>query len=322
MVNGEKGVGILFRNFKSSLIFTPLIGLLVLVFLLSILSPYFFTVSNLFNVLRQVSIIAIVAVGMTYAILTGGIDLSVGSVVALSGVITSIFMKKFGVSLPLSIMAGLISGMACGLVNGSMIASKIRMPPFISGLAMMAVVRGIALIVSDARPIFGLPDSFAFLGGGVVLNIPIPVIVTIIVYAIAFVNLRFTKTGCGFYAVGGNEEAARLAGINVSRIKVFAYLISGFTSALGGIVLASRVMVGEPIAGYYYELEAIAAVVIGGAYMGGGEASIVGTLLGALIMGILKNGLNLLNISTYWQQVAIGLVIAGTISFNLFRQRR
>lgn len=309
-----------FSAFKNSLIFTPAIGLIFLFSLLSILSPYFLTVSNILNVLRQVSIIAIVAVGMTYAILTGGIDLSVGSVVALSGVITALLLKAH-LNMYLAMFMGVSAGLLSGLVNGFMVASKIRMPPFVSGLAMMAIVRGVALIISDARPIFNLPQQFAFWGGGVVANIPVPIFLMVGVYLIAFINLKHTKSGRNFYAVGGNEEAARVAGINVARTKLFAYIISGFIASFAGIVLASRVMVGEPIAGYYYELEAIAATVIGGARMGGGEASIIGTLIGALIMAILKNGLNLLDITTYWQQVTIGIVIAATISFNLLRKK-
>ena len=310
-----------FSAFKNSLIFTPAIGLALLFILLSILSPHFLTISNILNVLRQVSIIAIVAVGMTYAILTGGIDLSVGSVVALSGVITALLLYKAHSNMYLAMVAGVSAGLFSGFINGSMVASRIRMPPFVSGLAMMAIVRGIALIISDARPIFNLPDQFAFWGGGLVASIPVPVLLMIGVYCIAFINLKHTKLGRNFYAVGGNEEAARVAGIDVARTKLFAYIISGFTASFAGIVLASRIMVGEPIAGYYYELEAIAATVIGGARMGGGEASIIGTLLGALIMAILKNGLNLLDITTYWQQVTIGIVIAVTISFNLLRSR-
>lgn len=309
-----------FNNLRKSSILTPTVGLILLVILLSFLSPHFLTFSNMLNVLRQVSIIAIVAVGMSYAILTGGIDLSVGSVVALSGVVTAILLRDFNLNIYLSILAGLTVGVISGAIVGSMVSSKIKMPPFIAGLAMMAIIRGIALIVTEGRPIYNLPEQFGFIGKGILYGIPFPVIVMIVIYIIAFINLKFTKMGVSFYAVGGNEEAARVAGINVRRAKLFAYMISGLTAAAAGIVLASRVMVGEPIAGYYYELDAIAASVIGGARMGGGEANIWGTLIGALIMGILKNGLNLLNVSTYYQQVAIGLVIAGTISFNLLRR--
>lgn len=309
-----------FNVTRRSNILAPIVALIFIVVLLSILSPHFLTLSNLINVLRQVSIIAIVSVGMTYAVITGGIDLSVGSVVALSGVVTVMLLKNYNVNIWLSIIAGLTVGILSGAAVGGMISSKVKMPPFIAGLAMMSVVRGIALIITNGRPIYDLPKQFGFIGGGVLFGIPLPVIIMFVVFIIAFINLKYTKLGISFFAVGGNEEAARVAGINVRRIKLLAYIISGLTSAIAGIILASRVMVGESIAGFYYELDAIAAVVIGGVRMNGGEGNIWGTLIGALIMGFLKNGLNLLNVSTYWQQVAIGVIIAGTISFNLLRK--
>lgn len=309
-----------FSTLRRSNILTPIVALLFIITLLSILSPHFLTVSNMINVLRQVSIIAIVSVGMSYAILTGGIDLSVGAVVALSGVVTAILLKNFNVNIYLSIAAGLAVGVISGATIGTMISSKIKMPPFIAGLAMMSIVRGVALIITGGRPIYDLPSYFSFIGGGTLFKIPFPVIIMFVIYIIAFINLKFTKTGISFYAVGGNEEAARVAGINVRRIKILAYIISGLASAVAGVILASRVMVGESIAGFYYELDAIAAAVIGGIRMNGGEGSIWGTLIGALIMGFLKNGLNLLNVSTYWQQVAIGVIIAGTIIFNLVKK--
>lgn len=309
-----------FSGLRKSIILTPSLALIFIIVLLSFLSPHFLTLSNILNVMRQVSIISIVSVGMTYAILTGGIDLTVGAVVALSGVVTVLLLKNYGVNMYISIIAGLLVGIISGAVIGNFISSKIKMPPFVAGLAMMAVIRGIALIITEGRPIFDLPKQFAFIGGGFICRIPFPVIIMAVIYIIAFINLKFTKVGVSFYAVGGNEEAARLSGINVKHIKLFAYMISGLTASIAGVILASRVMVGEPIAGYYYELDAIAATVIGGARMHGGEANIWGTLIGALVMGFLRNGLNLLNVSTYWQQVAIGLVIAGTISFSLLRK--
>jgi ribose transport system permease protein len=299
----------------------PIFALILIIILLSILSPFFLTLSNFINVLRQVSLIAIVAVGMTYTILTGGIDLSVGSIVALSGVITVLLLKHYSVNIWLCSIAGLFIGILSGSITGIMISSRIKMPPFIASLAMMAVVRGIALIITGGQPIYNLPKYFGIIGGGILLGIPIPVIIMFAAFIIAFINLKYTKMGISFFAVGGNEEAARVAGINIKRTKIIAYIISGLTSAIAGIILASRVMVGEAIAGFYYELDAIAAVVIGGVRMTGGEGNIWGALIGALIMGFIKNGLNLLNVSVYWQQVAIGVIIAGTISFNLLRKQ-
>jgi ribose transport system permease protein len=299
----------------------PIFALILIIILLSILSPFFLTLSNFINVLRQVSLIAIVAVGMTYTILTGGIDLSVGSIVALSGVITVLLLKTYNVNIWLCVIAGLSIGILSGSITGIMISSRIKMPPFIASLAMMAVLRGIALIITGGQPIYNLPKYFGIIGGGILLGIPIPVIIMFAAFIIAFINLKYTKMGISFFAVGGNEEAARVAGINIKRTKIIAYIISGLTSAIAGIILASRVMVGESIAGFYYELDAIAAVVIGGVRMTGGEGNIWGALIGALIMGFIKNGLNLLNVSVYWQQVAIGVIIAGTISFNLLRKQ-
>lgn len=309
-------------NIRNSFLFTPVIALIFMIIILSLLSTHFLTISNAINVLRQISIISIVAVGMTYTILTGGIDLSVGSVVALSGVITAILLKNYGVNMYLAMVIGIFAGVICGSITGSLITSKIKMPPFIAGLVIMSIMRGVALVITDGRPIFNLPKQFEFLGNKSLIGVPILVFIMIIVYIIAYINLNYTKMGMSLYATGGNENAARLAGINTNRIKLSAYMISGLTAGIAGVCLASRVMVGEPIAGYNYELDAIAASVIGGADFIGGTANIWGTLTGSLIIGLLRNGLNLLNISTYYQQIAIGSVVALTISFNLLKKNK
>lgn len=306
---------------RESIVLPPLIGLILLVVLASFLSPHFLTLRNIINVLRQVSIIAVISVGMTYVIITGGIDLSVGSVAALSGMITGLFLKNVGAGVFMSIGMGLISGILCGLFTGFLITSKIRMPPFIATLAMMSIARGIALMMTSGRPIFNLPESFSFLGGGFFWGIPIPIIIMLIIYLLAHISLTYTKSGLYFYAIGGNEEAARVTGIKNNVVKMRAYLISGLCAALAGIVLTSRVMVSEPIAGFLYELEAIAAVIIGGANLFGGEGLIAGTLIGAVIMGVLRNSLNLLNVSTYLQQVVVGFVIVTMVSISILRRR-
>jgi len=306
---------------RESIVLPPLIGLILLVVLASFLSPHFLTLRNIINVLRQVSIIAIISVGMTYVIITGGIDLSVGSVAALSGMITGLFLKNLGAGVFMSIGMGLISGILCGLFTGFLITSKIRMPPFIATLAMMSIARGIALMMTSGRPIFNLPESFSFLGGGFFWGIPIPIIIMLIIYLLAHISLTYTKSGLYFYAIGGNEEAARVTGIKNNVVKMRAYLISGLCAALAGIVLTSRVMVSEPIAGFLYELEAIAAVIIGGANLFGGEGLVAGTLIGAVIMGVLRNSLNLLNVSTYLQQVVVGFVIVTMVSISILRRR-
>jgi ribose transport system permease protein len=306
---------------RESIVLPPLIGLILLVVLASALSPYFLTFKNIINVLRQVSIVAIISVGMTYVIITGGIDLSVGSVAALSGMITGMFLKNVGAGLFVSIGMGLLSGILCGLFTGFLITSKIRMPPFISTLAMMSIARGIALMMTSGRPIFNLPEAFSFLGGGFFWGIPIPIIIMLIIYLFAHISLTYTKLGLYFYAVGGNEEAARVTGIKNNFVKMRAYLISGFCAGIAGVVLTSRVMVSEPIAGFLYELEAIAAVIIGGANLFGGEGIVLGTLIGAVIMGVLRNSLNLLNVSTYLQQVVVGFVIVTMVSISILRRR-
>jgi len=306
---------------KQSIIVSPFIGLILLIALISFLSPHFLTIRNMLNVLRQISIIAIVSVGMSYVIITGGIDLSVGSVAALSGVITGVFLKNIGWNLAAAIVFGILAGAACGLLSGLLVTSRIKMPPFISTLAMMSIARGLALVITSGRPIFNLPDSFKFLGGSSVLGIPVPIIIMVLIYVLAHVNLSHGKVGLYFYAIGGDEDAARVSGINTNRVKMLAYVISGVCAAVAGIILASRVMVSEPIAGFGYELDAIASVIIGGANLFGGEGMIAGTLIGAIIIGILRNGLNLLNVSTYVQQVVIGVVIAGMVSISILRRK-
>jgi len=297
------------------------IGLLLLCAALSFLTPFFLTVSNILNVIRQTSIIAIVGIGMTFVILTGGIDLSVGSVLALSGVITAFCIVNYGWSLALGMFAGLVIGTVFGLANGVAITG-IGLPPFIATLASMSVARGLALVITGGRPIFGLPGSFSFWGEGSIGVFPTPIVVMIVAYIIAFAILRTTRLGLYCYALGGNEEAARLSGVNVKKYKMILYSISGFMAGLGGVILASRLSCAQPLAGQGYELDAIAATVIGGTSLSGGEGSIGGTLVGALIMGVLRNGLNLLNVSAYWQQVAIGLVIAMAVAMDALRKTR
>lgn len=306
---------------RESVVFPPLIGLVLLLILASLLSPYFLTFNNIINVLRQISIVAIISVGMTYVIITGGIDLSVGSVAALSGMITGLFLKNVGAGIFVSICMGIFGGLICGLFCGILITSKIRMPPFIATLAMMSIARGLALLMTSGRPIFNLPESFGFLGGGFIWGIPIPIIIMLFIFLLAHINLAFTQSGLYFYTIGGNEEAARVTGIKTDVVKMRAYLVSGFCSSIAGIVLTSRVMVSEPIAGFLYELDAIAAVIIGGANLFGGEGVVIGTLIGAIIMGVLRNSLNLLNVSTYLQQVVVGFVIITMVSVSILRRK-
>lgn len=295
-------------------------GLLVLCLALWIATPNFATTSNLVNVVEQSTIIGTIAVGMTFVILTGGIDLSVGSLVALSGIA---FGTAIEAHLPLAVAVaiGLGAGFVCGAINGVLITVG-RLPPFIATLGMMSVARGTALIISDGRPISGFSASFRDLATGHVLGIPAPVILMVALYIVAHLVLRRTILGRYTYAIGGNEEATALSGVNVRLYKTAVYAISGVLSAVTSLLLVARLDSAQPIAGINYELDAIAAVVIGGASLLGGSGSVTGTLIGALIMSVLRNGLNLLGVSSYVQQIAIGAVIVIAVLIDMALRRR
>lgn len=284
-----------------------LMGLVVLCIALSILTPYFLTPSNLLNVLQQTAINAIIAVGMTFVIISAGIDLSVGSILAFSGVVLASALEA-GVPFPLAILMGLAAGSACGAVNGVLITLG-RLPPFIATLGMMSVARGAALVYTEGRPISGFPDPFRVLATGEILWVPLPVIIMVVVYLAAHFLLTRTKFGRYTYAMGGNLEAAKLSGVNVTLNKTLVYAFSGLTSGMAAVILTARLNSAQPIAGIMYELDAIAATVIGGTSLMGGQGTLTGTLIGALIMGVLRNGLNLLGVSSYLQQIIIGSVI-------------
>ncbi|UCE07604.1 MAG: ribose ABC transporter permease [bacterium] len=300
--------------------FGTFFGLIILSFILWILTPYFFTVSNLLNIAQQTSINAIIAVGMTFVIITAGIDLSVGSILAFSGVVLASTLNV-GVPVPLAILVGLGVGFICGIVNGLLI-TRGKLPPFISTLGMMSVARGAALLYSHGRPISGFSKTFRILATGEIFHIPSPVIIMLIVYIIAHFVLTKTKLGRYTYAIGGNEEAALLSGVNVKFYKAMVYGISGMLSGLAAVILTARLNSAQPIAGIMYELDAIAATVIGGTSLMGGEGTIVGTLIGALIMGVLRNGLNLLGVSSFIQQIVIGSVIIIAVLVDMALKKR
>ncbi|MBO8162176.1 MAG: ribose ABC transporter permease [Brevibacillus sp.] len=285
----------------------PFLGLVLIVVVLSFLSDNFLTISNIFNVLRQISINALIAFGMTFVILTGGIDLSVGSILALSAALTAGLMTG-GTDPVLAVLAGLAAGGLMGAANGILIA-KGKVAPFIATLATMTLFRGLTLVYTEGRPITGLPDGFAMIGKGFFLEIPMPVIWMLISFVILWIILRYSTFGRHVYALGSNEEATRLSGINTGRVKIWVYALSGFFAALSGIILTSRLNSAQPTAGTSYELDAIAAVVLGGTSLAGGKGWIAGTLIGAMIIGVLDNGLNLLNVSSFYQLVVKGGVI-------------
>lgn len=298
-----------------------LVGLFLLGALLSYLSPFFLTASNLLNVMEQTAINAVIAVGMTFVILSAGIDLSVGSIAALSGVVMANRLQA-GWPLGAAILAGLLTGALCGGFSGLLI-TRGKLPPFIATLGMMSVARGAALLFTDGRPISGFDESLRWLSTGRILGIPVPVLLTILLYVAAIVLLNRTRFGRYVYAIGGNEEAARLSGVAVGFHKTIVYVISGVTAALGAVLLTARLNSAQPIAGMMYELDAIAAVVIGGTSLTGGLGTLGGTLIGALTMGVLRNGLNLLGISSFLQQIVIGLVIiAAVLMDSLVKSKR
>jgi ribose transport system permease protein len=299
--------------------FGTLLGLVVLCLVLWALTPHFFTVANVLNVAQQTSINAIVAVGMTYVILSGGIDLSVGSIVALAGVALGALLQD-GQPLPVALLLALGVGTACGLVNGVLVSWG-GLPPFIVTLGMMSVARGAALLFTEGRPVSGFDAPFRSLATGHVGFVPAPVVATVVVYALAHVVLTRTTFGRYVYAIGGNEEATRLSGVAVKRHKTAIYAVSGLMSAVAAVILTARLNSAQPIAGMMYELDAIAATVIGGTSLMGGEGSLAGTLVGALIMGVLRNGLNLLGVSSFLQQIVIGAVIVGAVLIDTALKR-
>ncbi|WP_432408962.1 ribose ABC transporter permease [Wukongibacter sp. M2B1] len=287
------------------------IGLILFSIVISIMNPRFLSISNLLNVFRQTSINSIIAAGMTFVILTGGIDLSVGSTLAISGAIAA-SMVAVGANTILVVLVALAIGGAIGAFNGFVI-SKGKVQPFIATLAAMTLVRGYTLVYTQGKPISTgyekNAEIFAKIGEGYFLGIPVPIYLMIAVFAISFYVLKYTRLGRYVYALGGNEEATFLSGINTNKIKIYVYTISGIFSALAGIIITSRLSSAQPQAGSGYELDAIAAVVLGGTSLAGGSGGVIGTIVGALIIGILNNALNLMNVSSYYQLLAKGLVI-------------
>ena len=300
--------------------FGPLFGLIILCAALGGASSQFLTADNLLNVCRQSAVNMMVSLGQLAVIVTAGIDLSVGSILGLCCVLVALLMRA-GVPPILSAIAVIAAGLALGAING-LILTKLRLPhPFIPTLGMMNVARGLALVISGGFPISELPTGFRFLGAGSIGWIPAPVLLVALMCAAFSIFLNRTTVGRDLYAIGGNTQAARLSGVPVDSRLILVYALSGFTAAVGGIVLAGRMNSGFPLAGVGAELDSIAAVVIGGASFLGGVGTVSGTVIGALIMGVLRNGLNLLNVSAAWQTVVIGVVIVAAVWVDVVRQR-
>lgn len=300
-----------------------LVVFLVLVVALSLVSPNFLRTRNVLNVLRQTSINGLLSIGMTFVILTGGIDLSVGSVLAFAGIVSAGFASDAVggyVAHPLvAIGVGLLAGAGLGAINGIFVA-KWRMPAFVVTLGMLSMARGFTFLTTDGMPVPRIDRRFLVVGQGVFLGVPVPVWILLAVFALGWVTLYKTRYGRYIYAVGGNEKSAKISGINTRLIVFTVYVISGTLSALGGIILTARTTAGLPQAGQAYELDAIAAVVIGGTSLSGGQGQIIGTLFGALLLGVINNGLDLLGVSSYFQLVIKGAIIIGAVLLDSLRK--
>ncbi|SDB81815.1 monosaccharide ABC transporter membrane protein, CUT2 family [Raineyella antarctica] len=296
-----------------------LVGLLVLCLALFIATPRFLTIPNIINIGIQAAVVAILAFGMTFVIVTAGIDLSVGSVAALGAMVSAFMFSDIGLPGWLTLLIGLLVGLAAGAVSGLGIAYG-KLPAFIGTLAMMSVARGLTLVVSDGTPLKTAPSVNAM--GGDLAFLPVPILMMALAGVVCWFVLNRTILGRSMYAIGGNTEAARLSGLPVRKVLVAVYALSGLFAGLAGMVLAGRLSSAQPQAGVSYELDAIAACVIGGASLAGGSGRASGTLIGAILLAVIRNGLNILNVSSFWQQVVIGLVIALAVGFDVFRAKK
>lgn len=299
---------------------------------MSILSPVFLTVANLLNVLTQMASIGLLALGVTIIIITRGIDLSSGSVLAVAAVVSASMAQSldWGMrmypNLPelpviVPILAALAVGALCGYINGALIAYT-GIPPFIATLGMMIIARGAALLYSDGRPVSSLIESYQWIGQGSVLGLPVPVLIFIVMAVVSYILLNYTRFGKYAYAIGGNETAAYVSGINVKKYKILVYTYAGVLAGIAALILAARINSGQPGLGVMYELDAIAAATVGGVSHAGGIGTIQGTIIGTMIMGVLQNGLDLLNVSAYWQQMVKGLVIVVAVIFDMKRHKK
>jgi ribose transport system permease protein len=319
LMKKRTGLGALFTKVIRQKEFSVLMALLLLCLILTILSPYFLGVQNIFNVLRQVSVIGILAVGEALIIITAGIDLSVGSLLGLMGVLTALFAKSGFPPVVIFIFC-IFCGCIVGSINGILV-TKVRINPFIVTLGMLSIARGTSLLITGGMPI-SIKNGITYLGSGYVGVVPVPVIIMFIIAFVGYVFATKTLPGRNIYAIGNNERAAKLSGIRVDRVKIMTFMIMGALCAISGMIVSGTLNSAEPSAGNGYELDVIAAVVIGGASLAGGEGSIFGVILGASIMGVVRNGFVLLGISAYWQVVTIGIVIIVAVALDSLKNRK
>ena len=298
---------------------STLSGLLILGLVFAILSPYFFKINNILTVATQTAVIAIIAIGQTYVLITGGIDLAIGSNMALCGMVAGLCMRA-NYPVPIAIIAGLLTGVTSGAVSGVLVAFG-KLPPFIATLGTMTVARGLAFILTQAIPIANLPPAFTIWGTGRSFGIPNPVIVMMLLVLVFGFVLAKTKLGRHIYASGSNFEAARLSGVNTKKVQMMVYIFSGLLAAFAGLIMAARVVTAQPGAGDGYELDAVASSVIGGTSTMGGEGAIAGTFIGAFVIGVLRNGLNLVGVTPHLQRVIIGIVIVGSVFLDKIKKR-
>lgn len=329
----QKKQGLDFKDMvrKAIVMGAPLFGLILLVTYFSAAAPNFMTTNNMINVARQSSINIILATAQTMVILSGGIDLSVGAVMALAASVSAVCMTYYGLNFWAGMAIGILTGALAGLISGVVI-TKGRVPDFIATLGMMSAARGVALLVTGGLPVPShniahqmkayLPDQLVWMGGGKLFGLPTAFLVAIVVVVVGWFVTRYTRLGRSLFAVGGNKEAARVSGINIDLSKIYAYTISGALAGLAGLVLTGRLNSANALMGEGAELQSIAAVVIGGSNLYGGEGGVGGTLIGALIIGVLNNGLNLLSVSAFWQRVIMGVVLVSVVIFDQWRRRR
>jgi ribose/xylose/arabinose/galactoside ABC-type transport system permease subunit len=296
-------------------------AVIALIIILSLLSGVFLTPNNLINVLRQSSMIAIIAVGLFFVIVGAGIDISVGSIVAISGIAMSSLIVNYHFPVVLGIIGGLLAGIVVGVINGYLVTKRF-VPAFVATLGTMGAVRGLTYVLTNAYPISGLPKTIDFIGRGYFGPIPVPVIIMVVVYIVAHILAEQTKTGRFIYAIGGNEEAAHLSGIRVDAYRFFTYITSGFLAGLSGVILVSRLASGQPNAGIGFEFEAITAAVIGGTSLYGGKGTIIGVFFGSLFIAILLNGMVLLNVSSYYQQMIKGIVLILAVMIDVAKNKK